>query len=179
LKLFPRLEELWHTGAVSRSVAAPAMATLSRLARALCVIEQEKGEPFVEPLQKTLANCGQFQSLYLTSSAGASGARERPEWLMDEVGRLMAQAERLAAEGRPIEAGGVATLAEWRARGLEWAAKAQPLSAPEKEVKPAEVAPPPAKKAKAPDAKAAPKAAKDKKPQEPAKQGKPTKGKKK
>jgi hypothetical protein len=142
LKLFPRIEELWHTGGARRSVAVPALAGLSRLARALCVLEQERGEPFVEPLQKTLANCGQFQSLYLTSSAGASETRERPDWLLERVGQLMAEAEQLAAEGRTVEASSVATLAEWRARALEIAAKAQPLSAPEREAKPPEMAQP-------------------------------------
>jgi hypothetical protein len=142
LKIFPRIEEMWHTGALSRSVAVPALAALHRLARALCTIEQERGEAFVEPLQKTLDNCGQFQSVYLTSSAATPEVRERPDWLFDLVGRLMAEAEQLNAEGRTIEACAVATLAEWRARALEIAAKAQPLSQPEKETKPPETTAP-------------------------------------
>jgi hypothetical protein len=158
LRIFPRIEELWHTGAVPRSVAVPALAALSRLARTLCVVEQERGEPFLEPLQKTLANCGQFQSLYLTSSAGASEVRERPDWILDEVGRLMTQAEQLGTEGRPIEACGMAALAEWRARALELAAKAQPLSLPEKAVAPA-VVPAPQKPEKATTKKASSKTA--------------------
>ena len=141
LKIFPRLEEMWHAGALSRSTAAPALAALHRLARALCIVEQERGEAFVEPLQKTLDNCGQFQSVYLTSSAATPEARERPDWLFDLVGRLMAEAEQLNAEGRVTEACAVATLAEWRARALEIAAKAQPLSQPEKETKPPETTP--------------------------------------
>ncbi len=152
LKLFPRIEEMWHSGSIARSVAVPALANLSRLARALCITEQDRGEPFIEPLQKTLEICGQFQSLYLTSSAGSSEARERPDWIMAEVTRLMDQAEALAAEGRAIEACGVGALAEWRARSLEAAAKAEPLSAPEKEPKPAETPPAPTP-AKAKDSK--------------------------
>ena len=131
LRLFPRIEELWHTGALPRSAAVPALAGLSQLARAVCVLEQERGEPFVEPLQNTLSNCGQFQSVYITSSAGSSATRERPDWILDRVTALMAKAEALAREGRSIEANAVAALAEWRARSLEAAGKAAPLSAPE------------------------------------------------
>jgi len=136
LKLFRRLEELWHTHALPRSVAVPALASLSHLARHLCVIEEERGEPFVEPMHNTLAICGQFQSLYLTGSKTSSDSGERPEWLLDEVDRLMEEAKRLVAQGRPIEGGAVAVLAEWRARALEFAAKAEPLGGPEKEVAP-------------------------------------------
>jgi len=144
LKAFPLIEELWHTGKLRRAVAVPAIAQLAGLARTLAVIEQEKGEPFVEPMQSTLANCGQFQSLYLTSSSGPSETRERPDWLMNEVTRLVADAERLAEEGRLIEAGAVAVLAEWRARALQAAAKADPLTAPEVEPPPPPPADPPA-----------------------------------
>ena len=141
LKLFPRIEELWHSGKLPRSVAVPALAGIARLAKAVCVAEQDRGEAFVEPLRTTLANCGQFQSLYLTGSAGGSETHERPDWIYGEVGRLMDQADKLSAEGRAIEAGGIAALAEWRARALEIAAKAQPLSVPEKEELSAEIAP--------------------------------------
>ena len=140
LKMFPKIEELWHAGTLPRSMAVPAQAQLARLARTLCIVEQERGEAFVEPLQSTLGNCGQFQSQYLTSSSGTSEGRERADWIYNEVAHLMAEAEKLSAEGWTIEACGVAALAEWRARSLEFAKKAQPLSAPEKEVAP----PPPA-----------------------------------
>jgi len=135
LQVFPYLETQWHAGPVPRSVAAPALARLARLARALCVAEHERGEPFVEPLQSTLAACGQYQSRYLTGSAGPDNGHERPDWLLGEVSRLMAEAESLAGQGRTIEAGAVGALAEWRAQALEISAKAEPLSAPEK-VKP-------------------------------------------
>lgn len=131
VRMFPRIEELWHSGALRRSVAVPAMASLARLARHMCVIQEERGEPFVEPLQNTLAICGQFQSLCLTSTTVSSDSHERPDWLLDEVSRLMAEAERLVAEGRPIEGSAVAALAEWRARALEFAVNAAPLSVPE------------------------------------------------
>ena len=171
LKSFPRIEEMWHTGAMSRSVAVPTLAALHRIARALCIIEQERGEAFVEPLQKTLGNCGQFQSLYLTSSAATPESRERPDQLLDMVGRLMAEAEHLNEEGRAIEACSVATLAEWRARSLEIAAKAQPLSQPEKEVQPPEAAKPKEEKKEKPKA-AKPEASKKQKQTAPKKQGK-------
>lgn len=136
LQFFPYLGTQWHAGPVPRSVAVPALARLARLARALCVAEHERGEPFVEPLQSTLASCGQYQSRYLTGSAGPDEGHERPDWLLDEVSRLMAEAESLAGQGRAIEASAVGALAEWRAQALEISAKAEPLSAPEK-VKPA------------------------------------------
>jgi len=129
LKLFPHVEALWRAGGLPTAAAVPALAGLDQLARAVCVVEQERGEPFVEPLQNTLANCGQFQSLYITSSAGSSEARERPDWIFDRVTGLMAEAEALAAQGRPIEANAVAALAEWRARSLEVAAGAAPAAA--------------------------------------------------
>lgn len=131
LRLFPRIEGAWRGGGVTGSVAVPAIAGLARLTRALCTFEQERGEPFVEPLQSTLANCGKFQSQYLTSSSGSAAQRERPDWVLTEVTRLMAQAEALAAEERPIEAGAVAALAEWRARSLEATAEAKPLNVPQ------------------------------------------------
>jgi hypothetical protein len=142
VKIFPRIEELWTSGGLSRSTAGPALASLQRLTRALCTLEQERGEAFIEPLQKTLDNCGQFQSLYLTGSSASQDNCERPDWLLDKVESMMDEAERLNGEGRTIEACAVATLAEWRARALEIAAKAQPLSQPEKEIKPPAPTPP-------------------------------------
>jgi len=138
LQVFPYLEQEWHTGSAPRRVAVPALAGLSRLARALCVVEHEKGQPFVEPLQGTLAACGQYQSLYLTGSAGPDDGRERPDWLLGEVSRLMAEAETLAEEGRDIEASAVGALALRRAQALELAATAKPLSVPEPEPQQAE-----------------------------------------
>ena len=135
LQVFPYIETQWHAGPIPRRVAVPALARLARLARALCVAEHERGEPFVEPLQSTLASCGQYQSRYLTGSAGPDNGHERPDWLLDEVSRLMAEAESLAGQGRTIEASAVGALAEWRAQALEISARAEPLSAPEK-VKP-------------------------------------------
>ena len=140
LKMLPKIEELWHGETFPRSMAVPAEAQLARLARMLCVVEQERGEAFVEPLQSTLGNSGQLQSSYLTSSSGASEGHERADWIYNEVARLMAEAEKLNTDGRSIEACGVAALAEWRARSLEFAKKAQPLSAPEKIIPPPPVA---------------------------------------
>lgn len=123
LKLFPRIEELQHTGALPLSVSGPAMGGLARLARHLCTAEQERGEAFIEPIQNTLANCGQIQSSYLTGSPGSTESRQRPDWLLTEVNRLMAEAERLTRQNLGIEASAVAAMAEWRARALEVAAK--------------------------------------------------------
>jgi len=129
LRTFPFLESEWHTGGVSRATAISAMANLARLVRCLCVVEQEAGEPFFEPLQDTLARCSQYESLYLTRSSGGPAARERGDWLLAEVGRLMAEAGQLVRDGREIEANALAAMAEWRARSLEYAALPPPPQA--------------------------------------------------
>ena len=129
LKVFPWLEELWHNGSEPPSAVVPTLARLSSITRALCLLEQERGEPFVEPLQNTLANCGQFQSLYLTSSASSTQMRERPDWLLGELTRLTTEAERLNTEGRTIEACAVAAFAEWRGRALDIASRARTIPA--------------------------------------------------
>ncbi|MDZ4857497.1 MAG: hypothetical protein SGI88_00830 [Candidatus Hydrogenedentes bacterium] len=127
LRMFPVLEQKWHDGSIRRDVAVPAMASLSRLARSLCVLEQASGEPFIELLQETLARCGEYQSQYLTSTGGTEMKHERAEWLAAEVARLTAEARTLADAGLGIEAVGIASLAEWRARSLEFALNAEPL----------------------------------------------------
>ena len=153
--MFPVLEQKWHEGTIPREAAAPAMASLSRLARGLCVVEQDSGEPFIEILQDTIARCGDYQSRYLTSTSGSADKHERADWLLAEVARLTAEAKELADGGRGIEAVGVASLAEWRARSLEFARNAAPLGAPEPtHVQSAPPAPAP-KPAPEPDAKPA------------------------
>lgn len=147
LRMYPLLEQQWHEGAIRRSVAVPAMASMTRLVRSLCILEQEAGEPFIELLQESLARCGEYQSQYLTGTGGATDDHERADWLSAEVGRLMADAKSLAEHGREIEAVGVASLAEWRARALEFAMRAAPLNTPEPAV---EAPKPPARKAAAP-----------------------------
>jgi hypothetical protein len=119
LQLIPRVEQDWRAGRIRGATAVPVMAGIARLARHLCVLEEESGEPFLEPLEKTLANCDRYKSRYLTSSGGPTGAFQRGDWLLKEVSRLMAEAESLVDDERMIEANGVAALAEWRARALE------------------------------------------------------------
>ena len=148
LRMFPVLEQKWHDGTLSREIAVPAMASLSRIVRGLCVIEQDSGEAFIELLQDTIARCGDYQSQYLTSTSGSAEKHERADWLLAEVARLTAEAKALADSDRMIEAVGVASLAEWRARSLEFARTAAPLGAPE-----------PAREA-APEVKSAPEPAK-------------------
>lgn len=130
LQAFPILERDWHAEILSRADAAPAMASLARLVRALAIVEQESGEAFVEPLHETLARCREFQTLYLTSAGGDPGTQERGTWLNAEVNRLIAESEALTGQGRGIEANAVATLAEWRSRALEHTLEALPLSRP-------------------------------------------------
>lgn len=131
LRMFPFLEQQWHDGAIPKAVAIPAIASLARMMRSLCILEQEAGEPFIELLQETLARSGEYQSQYLTGTGGAKDSHERADWLSAEVGRLMAEAKKLSEQDREIEAVGVASLAEWRARSLEFAARAEPTTEPE------------------------------------------------
>lgn len=131
VRTFPFLERQWRLGALPASSVAPALASLTRLISHLSVVEQEVGEPFIEPLQDILNRCSQYQSLYLTRTGGAVGGGERGDWLLAEVGRLVALAERLDEEGRPIEARAIATMAEWRARSLEFAVQPPPGSFPD------------------------------------------------
>jgi hypothetical protein len=127
IRAFPKLEEQWHSGVIQQALAVRLMAGMSRLARRLAVVEHEAGDAFLEPLQETLARCGEYQSLYLTSTGGAVDARERGDWLLEEVNALTAEARQLAKRGRAIEADAVAAIAEWRARALSHASKAKPL----------------------------------------------------
>lgn len=128
LRAFPEIESRWHAGQLPRPVAVAAMAHLSDLSRTLCRVEAARDASFLEPLTDTLARCEEYQSLYLTGAITTPQARVRGDWLVQEVRRLMDEAESLAAAGFRIEADAVAALAEWRARGLEFAAKAGPLS---------------------------------------------------
>lgn len=127
-RTFAFLEREWHIGALPQSVAVPAMANLARIMSALCVIEEEDGEAFIEPLQDTLSRCSQYQSAYLTRTG--NNARTRGDWLLAEVGRLVAEANRLADSGRSIEASAIATVAEWRARSLEFVREEPTMAAP-------------------------------------------------
>lgn len=124
LRILPELERRWHAGELPRHLAVSAISHLARLMRQLCVVEQQRGEAFLEPLQDTLARCEEYQAYYLTSSRGSDDHFERGDWLLGEVRRLMDEANDLAAAGRRIEASAVSALAEWRARGLEFAAGA-------------------------------------------------------
>lgn len=128
LRAFPLLEKQWHSGQLPRAAAAPAIVELARIARALCVLEEYRQEPFLDPIKDTLEKCNAYQSLYLTGSSG-DRTLERGDWLFKEVGALADEAERLEAAGLYIEACAVAALAEWRARALEFAMQAGSLSA--------------------------------------------------
>ncbi|MBI1319908.1 MAG: LysM peptidoglycan-binding domain-containing protein [Candidatus Hydrogenedens sp.] len=138
IRTLPRIEQQWHAGDLPRPVAASTIAHLTRLIRQLAVMEQLRGEPFIEPLSDTLARCKEYQAFYLTSSSGSDDTFERGDWLLNEVRRLMDEAQSLSDAGRRIEASAVAALAEWRARGLEFAAQAgdpvQVAEAPVEEV---------------------------------------------
>ena len=133
LRILPRLEEDWHTRKLPCEVAVPAIRSIAKLARTLCLVEEDRGERFLEPLSDTIDRAAELQSLYLTGSAGSAQARKRGDWILGEVRRLIDEAETLNQAGRKIEATAVAALAEWRAHCLLYAAQAEPVreSAPE------------------------------------------------
>jgi LysM repeat protein len=127
LRSFPVLEQQWHTGQLPQFVACPAISAIARICRRICIAEEDRGETFIQPIADTLAHCEELQSLYLTGSAAAAEARERGDWLLNEVRRLLDEVEILEAAGRRIEASAVAALADWRARTLQYAAEAGPF----------------------------------------------------
>ena len=131
LKTFPHIEEQWHAGIIPRRFAVITLAGLARLTRSLCTVEQERGEPFIEPLSDMLARCREYQASYRKNDGAGSLNQARGDWLLDEVGRLMDEAKQLSETGRPIEADAVAALAEWRGRALEHAVDAAPLHKPD------------------------------------------------
>lgn len=136
LRTLPRLEEDWHTRKLPREVAVPAIRSIAKLARTLCLVEEDRGERFLEPLTDTLDRAAELQSLYLTGSAGTAQARKRGDWVLGEVRRLIDEAESLNQAGRKIEATAVAALAEWRAHCLLHAAKAEPVRETVQEIQP-------------------------------------------
>jgi len=121
----PALEERWHRGLAEAHEVVPAIASLARLARTLGALAEEKGEPFLESLDTTLARVSAL-------SEASSEAHPNPPphsrlaFLRGEVDRLVAEARSWNAVGRRIEAKSVAVLAEWRARSLGAAAVALP-----------------------------------------------------
>ena len=127
LRVLPLLEEQWHAHKLPKHIAVPAIAKLAALARTLCLVEEERGEHFLEPLSDMLSRAEELQSLYLTGSAGTAQARERGDWILGEVRRLIDEAEALEKADRKIEAAAVAALAEWRAHCLVHATQADPL----------------------------------------------------
>ena len=126
LRAFPVLEQAWHEGTLQKEIAAPALGELADLMRAWCTVQEESGEPFVTPMSDHMEKCEEYRALYLTGAE----AGERGDWLLDEVLRLMNEADALAAAGCAIEGTALVAMAEWRARALDSAAKAPPLSEP-------------------------------------------------
>lgn len=123
LRALPELERQWHEGKLPRVAAVPMIADISRLCRLLSATDEEKGQPYLEPMHDMLARSEEMQSIYLTGAGGGSDNHERGDWILNEVRRLIDESKQLATEERKIEAAGVAALAEARARSLEYAAK--------------------------------------------------------
>lgn len=122
--LFQPLEAARRSGKLPAETVVPVTAGLARLLRHLSVVEHERGEPFLEPLQEMLAKCSDYTSKYLSGAPNGNEHR-REEWILTEVGRLMAEARQLEEAGRLTEADAVAALAEGRARALH--APAEPV----------------------------------------------------
>ena len=145
VRYLPRIEEQWHGGQMLQQTAVPAMSGIAVLARSLCLVEDDRGEPFLEPMPDMVARCEELQSLYLTGSPAHADERLRGEWLLRESRRLVDEAEALERAGRRVEASAVAALAQWRAECLPFAARAASAPAAPPPL-PAEPAKPDAKK---------------------------------
>ncbi len=120
VRALPMIEEAWHRGIIEPRDAVPLSRHFAAIARELASIKQEAGEQFLEPLERTFANCRQFLNAYPAALDDADA--QRVAFLRAEVARLIDVARACEDAGRIIEAKGVAALAEWRARSLESAA---------------------------------------------------------
>ncbi|NLN93912.1 MAG: LysM peptidoglycan-binding domain-containing protein [Candidatus Hydrogenedens sp.] len=125
LRYLPALEEHLCFSTLPKQTAIPALMMIIDLARSLAVIEEDRAELFVEPLADTMSKTEELQSLYLTASSGSSRTRERGDWILSEVRKLLEEAETLEKTGRKIEATAVAQIAYWRAQCLKPASQAE------------------------------------------------------
>lgn len=125
LRAIPWLEEQWHTRQLPKHIVVPAIMLISDIARSMAVIEEDRGELFLEPLSDTLLRIEEAQSLYLTGSAGSAKSRERGDWILNEVRRLVEETEALERAERKIEASAIGALGEARAQSLKPAAQAE------------------------------------------------------
>lgn len=130
LRTLPWLEEQWHARQLPKHVVVPAIMLISDMIKSMAIIEEDRGELFVEPIPDTLGRTEEFQSLYLTGSAGSAKSRERGDWILGEVRRLVEESENLEKSGRKIEAAAIAALAEARGQCLKPAAQAEVTEEP-------------------------------------------------
>ena len=132
MSAIPGLEEQWHTRQVPKHIIVPAILLITEMAKTMAILEEDRGELFMDPLRDTLSRTEESQSLYLTGSAGTAKSRERGDWILSEVRRLVEEAELMEKAERKIEAGAIAALAEARGLCLKSAAQADvPQEAPE------------------------------------------------
>jgi len=118
--------------------AVAALDALTALARTLCVLEEDRGELFVEPTQDLVARSEDHQSLYVTGATiQDNGISLYGDWLLEEVRRLVQEAETADASGRKVEGAALAMLAEARAQGLALISKTKAAPAPAPAVAPA------------------------------------------
>ncbi len=132
MSALPLLEEQWHTRQVPKHIIVPAIMQITDMAKTMAVLEEDRGENFLEPLTEILNRTEESQSLYLVGSAGTAKSRERGDWILSEVRRLVEESELMEKSGRKIEAVAIALLAEARSLCLKPAAQADaPQEAPE------------------------------------------------
>lgn len=122
LQAFPQLEQLRQREPAQGPAILAAAEGLTRMLRHLCTVEQETGDPFLEPYTDLLARADEMTAQYVTGQTGAGQETSgRAEWLFAEITRIGDEARAMAAANRPIEADALASLAEWRARSLRYA----------------------------------------------------------
>lgn len=120
LRQLPILEAAWHSGTTQQHSAVTLIAGATSIARHWATLEQERGEPFLDPLPATLSRCKDLQQLYLTGTQPDTALKkQRGEWLVQEISRHTEEALAFSQAGFRIEAAALAALAEWRANSLK------------------------------------------------------------
>lgn len=117
LQEFMSLEAQMTQDAAQADRVVPIMAGLTRLVRALCALDQDRGEIFLTPHLTRQDRIKTFQAQYITGGPDDTTNR-RGAALNEEIRRLNGLVRAVAARGYTIEADGLAALAEWRARSL-------------------------------------------------------------
>ncbi len=120
LRQISRFETAVAVGEVDPVSAGVLSRGFLSLARALAVVEEGRGELFLEPVTDMIAETERMQTMYLTATQpGAQGGAVKAEQVLNDLKKLVQNAENLAAAGRKIEAAALASLAQHYAKCLE------------------------------------------------------------